>query len=227
MIKINTNVCASITDDNLEDIIKTVNKIKNEDIDYIELRLDLIEDVDSALAKELIGQIKHLTDKRVILTNRTKLEGGFFEGSEAERIQILVDNAGLVDIVDVELFTDKQLRQRVIDASNKTIISYHNFSQTLDIDALQKIIDEASKIGDISKIAVKPNSLEDTYVVLKLLMDNDDLVAISMDNIGSYTRIISPILGSPITYASVGESSAPGQLDIERTISMIKELKQD
>lgn len=227
MIKINTNVCASITDDNLEDIIKTVNKIKNEDIDYIELRLDLIDGVDSTLAKELIGQIKHLTDKRVILTNRTKLEGGFFEGSEAERIQILVDNAGLVDIVDVELFTDKKLRQSVIDASDKTIVSYHNFSQTPDLDGLQKIVDEASKIGDIAKIAVKPNSLEDTYVVLKLLMDNDNLVAISMDNIGSYTRIISPILGSPITYASVGESSAPGQLDIERTISMIKELKHD
>jgi len=227
MIKINTNICASITDNNLDDIIKTVNKIKDKQIDYIELRLDLIENIDSTLAKELIGQVKHITDKKIILTNRTKLEGGFFSGSEEKRIQILVDNAGLVDFVDVELFTDNNLRQKVIDAANKSIISYHNFSQTLDIESLQKIINQAFELGDIAKIAVKPNSIDDTYIIIRLLLENESLVAISMDDCGSYTRIISPILGSPITYASVGESSAPGQLDVDKTISMIKELKHD
>lgn len=227
MIKINTNVCASITDNNMEDIIKTVDNIKNEDIEYIELRLDLIDDINTHMAKELIGQVRHLTDKKIIITNRTKLEGGFFDGSEKQRIQILIDNAGLADIVDVELFTDKKLIQRVVDASNKTIISYHNFSQTMDIDSLQKIIDEASKLGDIAKIAVKPNSIDDTYVIIKLLLENDNLIAISMDKMGTYTRIIAPIIGSPITYASVGKESAPGQLDIHQTISMIKQLKYD
>ena len=227
MIKIKTNVCASITDNNIEDIIKTVNMIKDEDIDYIELRLDLIDDVNTHIAKELLGQIKHLTDKKIILTNRTKLEGGFFEGSEGERIQILVDNADLADIVDVELFTEKDLIQRVIDAADKTIISYHNFSQTMDFDSLQKIIDEASGMGDIAKIAVKPNSIEDTYVILRLLLENDNLIAISMDNLGTYTRIVAPIMGSPVTYASVGNKSAPGQLDIHQTIEMIKQLKHD
>lgn len=227
MIKIKTNVCASITDNNIEDIIKTVNMIKDEDIDYIELRLDLIDDVNTHIAKELLGQVKHLTNKKIILTNRTKLEGGFFEGSEGERIQILVDNADLADIVDVELFTEKDLIQRVIGAADKTIISYHNFSQTMDFDSLQKIIDEASGMGDIAKIAVKPNSIEDTYVILRLLLENDNLIAISMDNLGTYTRIIAPIMGSPITYASVGNKSAPGQLDIHQTIEMIKQLKHD
>ena len=227
MIKINTNVCASITDNNIDDIIRTVNKIKDKQIDYIELRLDLIDNIDSTLAKELIGQVKHLSDKKIILTNRTKLEGGFFAGNEEERIQILVDNASLVDFVDVELFTDNNLRQKVIDAANKTIISYHNFSQTMDVESLQRIVNQASELGDIAKIAIKPNSIEDTYVIIRLLLENENLVAISMDDIGSYTRIISPILGCPITYASVGESSAPGQLDIDKTISMIKELKHD
>ena len=227
MFKINTNVCASITDNNVDDIINSIDKIKDEDIDYIELRLDLIENINTSLAKKIIGQIRHLTDKKIILTNRTKLEGGFFDGSEEERIDILADNAGLVDIVDVELFTEKSLIKKVVDASAKTIISYHNFSQTPDANSLQKIIDEAFKLGDIAKVAVKPNSMEDTYVILKLLLENDDLVAISMDKMGTYTRIMAPIMGSPITYASVETSSAPGQLDINTTIKMIKQLKQE
>ena len=227
MIKINTNVCASITDNNIRDIISTVDKIKDEDIDYIELRLDLIDDITSMKAKKLIGQVRHLTDKGIILTNRTILEGGFFEGSDQERIGILVDNASLVDIVDVELSTDKKLIQRVVDAADKTIISFHDFTQTADADALQKIIDEALRLGDIAKIAVMPNCIEDTYTVMGLLLENDNLVAISMDKMGTYTRIVAPIMGSPITYASVGEKSAPGQLDIHQTISMIKRLKYD
>jgi 3-dehydroquinate dehydratase-1 len=48
-----------------------------------------------------------------------------------------------------------------------------------------------------------------------------------MDKIGTYTRIMAPILSSPITYASVGTSSAPGQLDINTTIEIIKKLKHD
>jgi 3-dehydroquinate dehydratase-1 len=227
VIEINTNICASITDDNIDDILKTIDNIKDEDINYIELRLDLIKDIDSQSAKELIGRVRHLTDKKIILTNRSKLEGGFYPKSEEERIAILVDNASLVDIVDVELFTDKNLRQQVIDAANKTIISYHNFSETFDFDRLQKIVDEEFKLGDIAKVAVKPNSIEDTYIILKLLMENRGLVAISMDKIGTYTRIMAPILSSPITYASVGTSSAPGQLDINTTIEIIKKLKQD
>ena len=82
-------------------------------------------------------------------------------------------------------------------------------------------------MGDIAKIAVKPNSIEDTYVILRLLLENDNLIAISMDNLGTYTRIIAPIMGSPVTYASVGNKSAPGQLDIHQTIEMIKQLKHD
>ena len=58
-------------------------------------------------------------------------------------------------------------------------------------------------------------------------MQNRGIIAISMGKIGSYTRVISPILGSPVTYASVNDESAPGQLDIETTSEMIKKLKID
>ena len=75
--------------------------------------------------------------------------------------------------------------------------------------------------------AVKPESMEDTYILLRLLMKNTGIIAISMDKIGSYTRVIAPLMGSPVTYAAIDTQSAPGQLDIETTSKMIKQLKAD
>ncbi len=56
-------------------------------------------------------------------------------------------------------------------------------------------------------------------------MNNDNLIGISMDDLGSYTRIVGPLMGSPITYASIEHESAPGQLDVNTTRCMIKTLK--
>lgn len=204
-----------------------VQQLSEENFDYLELRLDVIDDIDTDKAKDIIESIKKITQKPIILTNRTKNEGGFFERSEEERIKILSDNAHLVEITDVELSTQEHLRQMVTDNANKTIISYHNFDETPSEDTLQETIDKSFEIGDIPKIAVKPHTMEDTYIILRLLMKNKGIIAISMDSIGSYTRIMAPIMGAPVTYAAITDESAPGQLDIKTTTLMIKKLKTD
>lgn len=202
-----------------------VQKLSNEDVDYLELRLDSIGDITSDKAEDIIKSIKEITQIPIILTNRTNKEGGFFEKSEGERIKILADNAHLVEITDIELNTDKELRQMVIDNANKTIISYHNFQKTPSQEYLQEIIDKSFQIGDIPKIAVKPNEMEDTYTILQLLIQNKGIIAISMDKLGTYTRVIGPVLGAPVTYAAINNESAPGQLDIKTTSEMIKKIK--
>ena len=204
-----------------------VKNLSYENVDYLELRLDVIEDITSSKATDIIKSIKQITQTPIILTNRTKKEGGLFDKSEEERITILLENAHLVEITDIELSTDEELRQKVIDKANKTIISYHNFEKTPDKEFLQEIIDSSFEIGDIPKIAVKPNKMEDTFTVLQLLMENNGIIAISMDKIGSYTRVMGPVMGAPVTYAAINNESAPGQLDIKTTSQMIKKLKTD
>ncbi|MCD7781604.1 MAG: type I 3-dehydroquinate dehydratase [Methanosphaera sp.] len=200
---------------------------KTMNLEYIELRLDSIKNINNTMAIDLIDQIKNETDIPIILTNRTKCEGGIYTKSEDERIDLLVTCAPLVEYTDIELSTDSSLRSKVISSANNTIISYHNFSKTPSIEQLQVIIDEAHSIGDIAKIALKPQRIEDTYTILKLLMDNNDLIAISMDELGKYTRIVAPLMGSPVTYAAIKTNSAPGQLDVTKTSNIIKELKPD
>lgn len=220
-----TEICGSIIESNEEDIFKTLNRALDLNVNYIELRLDVIEDITSKKATGIIERINDITDIPLILTNRTKEEGGFFCSGEENRIKILADNAPLVEYTDIELNTDEILRQHVIDNANRTIVSYHNFEKTPSHDYLSNIVSEAKGIGDIAKIAVKPLKLEDTYILLRLLMEYDDLIGISMDKLGAYTRIIGPLLGSPITYAAINDKSAPGQFDVETTGDILKKLK--
>lgn len=219
-------MCASIVEENQEKVIQTVKQITNEELGYIELRLDTIQEINSEKATKIIKAIKEITPIPIILTNRTPKEGGYFKGTEQERIKILEENAPLVEITDIELMTETTLRQKVINKANKTIISYHNFQKTPTIEKLQELVNQATKIGDIPKIAVQPNTKEDTYTLIKLIMQNNGIIGISMGKLGAYTRIIAPIMGSPVTYASITKESAPGQYDIKTTNELIKKLQQ-
>lgn len=219
-------MCASIVEENQEKVIQTVKQITTEELGYIELRLDTIKDINSEKATKIIKTIKEITSIPIILTNRTPKEGGYFKGTEQERIKILEDNAPLVEITDIELMTETTLRQKVINKANKTIISYHNFQKTPTIEKLQELVNQATKIGDIPKIAVQPNTKEDTYTLIKLIMQNNGIIGISMGKLGAYTRIMAPIMGSPVTYASITKESAPGQYDIKTTNELIKKLQQ-
>ena len=65
-----------------------------------------------------------------------------------------------------------------------------------------------------------PEKLEDTLVILAILSRFDDTIAISMGELGSYTRVMASKFNSPITFAAGRDVTAPGQLDIE-TMKML------
>ncbi len=160
----------------------------------------------------------------MIITNRLQDEGGFFKGSEKERIDILLKTAEYADMVDIELQTDINLINQVIEASKSTIVSFHDFKKTLSFPELINIVKREHELGDIAKFSVMPKNHKDTLIVLKVLSEVDNTIGISMGEIGKYTRLIAPIFGSPITYASIDKKSAPGQLDIETTKFILKKL---
>lgn len=144
-------------------------------------------------------------------------EGGLFKGSETERTDILRDIAGYADYVDIELQTEEKQRLKVIQASNSNIISFHDFKITPDVEELLEIVNEEKKIGEIAKFSVMPNNIGDTLKVLQVLLQVDNTIGISMGDLGRYTRVTASLFGSPITFASLDEASAPGQLDIGST----------
>jgi len=212
-----TKIAIPIMQKTTEDIINTANDYIKKGADLLELRIDGIVDVNSNNIKETIEEIAF----PIIATNRSKNEGGYFLGSERERIEILKSCCGLefVEFIDIELHTDPCLRNYILgkceDTGVKTIISFHDFEKTPPVDDLLEIVSEERSLGDIAKIAVMPKDLEDTISVLAIMSRCDNTIAISMGELGSYTRVMASKFSAPITFATGGDVTAPGQIDIE------------
>ena len=145
-------------------------------------------------------------------------------GSEALRTEILVEVADYADYLDIELQTDEQHRSRVIRAAKSAIISYHDFQKTPYLKELLEIVKREKELGNIAKFAVMPQNMQDTLNVLQVINQADNTIGIAMGELGRYTRVVAPLLGSPITYASLGGESAPGQLDLKHTQDIIDKL---
>jgi 3-dehydroquinate dehydratase I len=216
-----TLICAPIRNKTPSSILESIDKAINKGADMVELRIDAMKDPDPQGVASLIEEITH----PLIATNRMKEEGGFYEGSETERTEILLEAAKYADYVDIELRTKDKYRSKIIKASKSIIISYHNFKKTPSVPELLKIVKSEHELGDLAKFAVMPGNLQDTLKVMEVLSKVENTIGISMGELGRYTRVVAPLFGSPITYASLINESAPGQMDIETTKNMIYSLE--
>jgi 3-dehydroquinate dehydratase I len=183
-----------------------------EQADMVELRLDLLAPDDPL---ETLKAVRKATNKPIIATARLKTEGGMFQGSERERIDLLIRAACYADYVDVELLADQ--RDYAISSIIKpVIVSYHDFQGMPDHPQLIGIYEEMKKTkAAIAKIAVTPRSLQDNLRVLQFLLDADmPLCMIAMGRLGKHLRAVAPIYGSALTYGFVTESTAPGQMSL-------------
>lgn len=213
-------ICAPILEKKSESVLQSAKKAIDLGADILEFRIDALENPDANEVQNLIEEINY----PLIATNRMKSEGGFFNGSEEDRISILIKAAENADIVDIELNTENKLQEKVIKASKSSIISYHDFKKTPSFAELLDVVKKEKEIGDIAKFAVMPNNNKDTLTVLKVLSEVHNTIGIAMGEIGKYTRVVAPIFGSPITFASIGKESAPGQLDIQTTKDILRKL---
>lgn len=219
-MSLKTLICVPILEKDLNLVSKSAEKAVNLGADIVELRIDALDNPDPDKIRGLMDKIEH----KIIATNRMQQEGGFFQGSERERTQILIEVAEMADYVDIELKTDEKYRSKVLQASKSSIVSFHDFEKTPELEELLKVVSMEHQLGDLAKFAVMPSHLQDTLVVLEVLLQFPHTIGISMGNLGRYTRIIAPLFGSPLTYASMDAGSAPGQLDIQTTKKIIHQL---
>ena len=181
--------------------------------DVLELRLDLIVSPD---LNTLLGW----ANLPVIVTNRSKVDGGQFKGSEEDRIQSLKEalKAG-VDYVDIEVSTQRGYLQPFLEEADpaKIILSFHDFSHTPeDFNPLYETMCELP--GDIIKIVTYARDLDDNLKMFELLQrakrENQKLIGLCMGDLGEISRVLSPLFGGFLTFGSLetGQESAPGQM---------------
>ena len=215
-----TKICVPIFEKTYKTVIQAAKNSFEAGADLVEFRIDAM---DHPNPDDVLNIIKDI-NQPLIATNRKIDEGGFFQGSESERTEILLTAAKHADIIDIELETDIDHMNKVIKASKFTIISYHDFKKTPPLDFLLDVVSRERKLGDIAKFAVMPKNISDTLVVLNVLSQVEKTVGIAMGDIGKYTRVVAPLFGSPITFASLDNISAPGQLDIRTTKNFLDKL---
>ena len=177
----------------------------------MEFRIDALKNPNIDEIKNTIKEINF----PMIVTNRISTEGGSFKGSEEERFDILYQCADLVEYVDIELQSNDEYIEKLQKSKAKTIVSYHDFEKTPDLNEIMYIVEKEHNLGDIAKVAFMPKDLEDTLTILAVLSHCEDTIAISMGDLGSYTRVMASKFNSPITFAAGTDVTAPGQIDIE------------
>ena len=181
--------------------------------DIIELRLDLIASFDLKI-------LLNAANKPVIVTARSKLDGGQFKGSEEKRVAVLHDALETgADYVDIEVSTQREYLQPFLEShdTSKIIISYHDFSHTPeDLTPLYETMKALP--GEIIKIVTYARNLSDNLKMFKLLerakKENKKLIGLCMGDLGEISRVLSPLYGGFLTFGSLerGQESAPGQI---------------
>jgi 3-dehydroquinate dehydratase-1 len=131
-----------------------------------------------------------------------------------------------VDAVDIEI--DAPINREVIGmAKPKTVIvSHHDYSSTPPTARLSAIVRTASRLGaDIVKIAASARSTRDVARLMTFAASRrENVVAISMGEYGTVSRVIAPMFGSLYTYAFVSRAVAPGQLSLPSMAGMLRKL---
>lgn len=202
-------ICAAITTGDIA-AVKKVELL----VDLLEVRIDLIGEG----WQKLVGEL----EKPWIACNRTAVEGGKWQGSEAERVESLLEALELgASTVDIELSTENlDYIVSSIKRKAKCLVSYHNLEGTPSQAELDELLEKQVKAGaDICKIVTTAREFKDNMTILNIISEHPELkiVSFAMGPLGYVSRILSPLAGGYFTYASItkGKESAPGQITVE------------
>ncbi|MBA3238947.1 MAG: shikimate dehydrogenase [Parachlamydiaceae bacterium] len=181
--------------------------------DLIELRIDLFEEIELNGLKELCKESKI----PMIFTLRSALQGGKYVDTETQHLNDLRNLATLKPCyLDLESHVPPAFVAEIAASHPeiKLILSHHDFTGTpSNLDELYEDMKKISVWG--YKIAVTAGCSLDGLRFLSWAKNaKGNLIAISMGPHGQISRILAPVIGSPITYASLEDEqqTAPGQL---------------
>jgi len=193
-----------------------------------ELRIDLFQQPFKACnVPDIINRLGGSKDTQTIATIRSRKEGGACALLDQKRLALFKEIIPHVTAVDVELSSQIILLDVIREAhqhKKQVIVSCHEFDTTLARMELDRILMRAKDAGaDIVKIAMMANNYEDFLRLADFTSDNADkkIATISMGRIGALSRVLFPSLGSCLTYAHAGQSTAPGQMSYSELADLL------
>ncbi|OTO71506.1 MULTISPECIES: type I 3-dehydroquinate dehydratase [unclassified Enterococcus] len=224
----------------VEELEKEAELIHTLDCDLVEWRIDFFEQVSNFQAvASLSHNLKAILEKPLLITFRTKNEGGVYDLSESDYFELyktIISNGNL-NLLDVELFMPEKQVNELIDLAHKNeikiIMCNHDFQKTPEKEEIiHRLRSMQDKGADICKIAVMPTASEDVLTLLDATREMYEtyaqvpLITMSMGALGMISRVSGQVFGSAATFSSATTASAPGQVPVVELRKILETLKQ-
>ena len=234
-------VCVSLEAITVEEMIDEATRANIAGADYVEVRFDKlylnkpepitlvnddgeeyskmppieewgVKDFSEIDVKQSIITLKEGIPVPVVFTTRAVREGGFFAGTEEQRLKILEQGIkSEVSFIDLELSIEDKSRDKLHKLANKSnckvIASIHETKNTPRAEEIVSIIKDNSSKGDIIKFCSTVSNHQDA---LQIFQAANDLVGqdsthslMGLGNGGDWVRLHAPVLEQEIVYATM------------------------
>ena len=186
-----------------------------------------------ALIRAQAGQVP------LLFTLRTRDQGGQAD-MPLERAFSLIGAIiahRAADIVDIQFCGDvqqvRQLAAKAREAGIFVLVSHHDTAGTPSPANLRHLMQSMQQSGaHIVKVATTARDARDALrlaaaaCVYARSQDAVPLCAIAMGEDGSLCRVLGQAFGSAITFAALGDSTAPGQLSLAQTSAFVRKVDE-
>jgi 3-dehydroquinate dehydratase-1 len=175
----------------------------------------------------------------ILFTRRAQREGGQVIALDEAGVLELYEAAarsGHVDLLDFEMANEPAHVAQVRDLARRhgipVVLSFHDFQRTPEAAELRERFAQAQRLGgDVAKVAVMPQSVEDVHRLLGATLEASRTLAIpvismAMGPVGAVTRLCGGAFGSALTFAVGAAASAPGQIAIEEVRTALAVLQR-
>lgn len=231
-------ICVPVTGITKEEILRQTKEAVKYSPDFLEWRADFYEELlDKHQVAALIEKIRGIIGEiGLIYTIRTTQEGGNCQITPETYADCLMEASDYdIDFVDVEWFQAGLSRERLVNEIHQKqkliIASNHHFHETPSLSEMERILHIMEITGaDVRKLAVMPKEPEDVLKLLTATVHAREtglapVITMSMSKMGAISRVSGQIFGSAVTFATVGASSAPGQMQIDELRQILNSLK--
>ncbi|MCB2355718.1 type I 3-dehydroquinate dehydratase [Clostridium estertheticum] len=232
-------ICVPMVGETIPELVVEANFLMGLDLDLVEWRVDFFKEVENVdKVKQALQEIrKVLVNKPIVFTFRSAKEGGQKEVSTSFYLKLnkLIAQTKLVEVIDVELFNDEEDVKKLVEAAHAVgvvvIISNHDFNKTPSKEEIISRLCKAQELGgDLPKIAVMPTCAEDVITLLDATRIMNEqyadgpIITMSMAGKGIISRLSGELFGSSLTFGAAKKVSAPGQIsvvDLRKTIQLL------
>ena len=234
-------ICAPLVETDYESLIHRAASFTGQPVDIAEWRADWFDSIlePDTLDQVLPGLESALKDIPLLFTFRTQREGGHLSAS-LPAYRSLAERAicsGHVHLVDLELFSGDDMIRETVDLAHRhqvsVILSNHDFAATPKEEEILRRLHHMEDLGaDIAKIAVMPQSAGDVLTLLSATHKASQslscpLITMSMKGTGLISRLSGEVFGSCLTFGSVKEASAPGQIEVGKLKEFLTAIHQN